>query len=158
MKFEHLVQINVPLNPLNPLIDSLTADQVWRGLVRKAENPLLFVYALDEFRILGRNADSIDRELRFGRLTIRDRVTFAAPEHITQVIEASAEVPASTLATSIEAPDTEQLYVRFRYETGSIAGGAPVDETTAAFLKQAYVEADNDVIRTIRRLAAEGKL
>lgn len=155
MKFEHLVQIN---DPLNPLIDPLTADQVWRGLVRKAECPLLFVYALDEFRILERDADSIERELRFGRLAIRDRVTFAQPARVTQVIEASAEVPASTLVTSIEAPDNERLFVRFSYTTGSIAGGVPVDETTAEFLRQAYIEADKDAIRTIRRLVAEGKL
>ena len=36
MKFEHLVQIN---DPLNPLIDSLTRDQLWRGLMRYIETP-----------------------------------------------------------------------------------------------------------------------
>ena len=40
MKFSHLVQIN---DSLNPLIDSLPREQLWRGLVMRAENPLLFV-------------------------------------------------------------------------------------------------------------------
>ena len=34
MKFEHLIEIN---DPLNPLIDTLSLEQVWRGLVLRAE-------------------------------------------------------------------------------------------------------------------------
>ena len=60
MKFQHVVRIN---HPQNPLIDSLTREQVWRGLVMKAENPLLFVPTLDSFKLLARHADSIEREL-----------------------------------------------------------------------------------------------
>ena len=40
MKFEHLIEIN---DPLNPLIDPLSVDQLWRGLVLRAESPKLFV-------------------------------------------------------------------------------------------------------------------
>ncbi|MHA0111691.1 AtaL-like protein, partial [Klebsiella pneumoniae] len=40
MKFNHLIQIN---DPLNPLIDSLTREQLWRGLVLRAESPRLFM-------------------------------------------------------------------------------------------------------------------
>jgi len=33
MKFEHLIEIN---DPLNPLIDALTLEHRWRGLVLRA--------------------------------------------------------------------------------------------------------------------------
>ena len=33
MKFEHLIEIN---DPLNPLIDALTVEQLWAGLVLSA--------------------------------------------------------------------------------------------------------------------------
>ena len=37
-------------------------------------------------------------------------------------------------------------------------GGPPADEMLQGFVRQAYVEADTDTIRTIRRLAVEGAL
>ena len=33
MNYEHLVQIN---DPLNPLLDTLTREQLWAGLVLRA--------------------------------------------------------------------------------------------------------------------------
>ena len=44
MKFVHLIEINATDNPL---IDPLSRDQLWRGLVLRAERPTLFVLALD---------------------------------------------------------------------------------------------------------------
>ena len=155
MKFQHLVQIN---DPLNPLIDPLSRAQVWRGLVTKAENPLLFVPTLDSFKLLARDADSIERELHFGRLVVRDRITFEAPERMRQETEASGELPAAMLVTSIEAPDEWQLFVRFDYTSHPPNGAPPVDPLYQRFIQQAYVEADTDAIRTIRRLVVEGKL
>ena len=59
MKFEHLIEIN---DPLNPLIDSLTREQLWRGLVLHAESPKLFVPHLDECDIVEREPGSGDLE------------------------------------------------------------------------------------------------
>jgi hypothetical protein len=155
LKFQHLIQVN---DPLIPLIDPLTREQVWRGLQLKAENPMLFVYALDSFNILSRDAESITRELRFGRAVIRDRVTFMPPDRMRQDIEANGDVPAATLLTTIETPDSEQLFVRFEYQTRPVPGAPPADEALQGFVRQAYVEADRDAIRTIRRLVADGTL
>jgi hypothetical protein len=77
---------------------------------------------------------------------------------IRQDIEAAGDVPAATLVTTIETPDSGQLFVRFEYETRPVEGAPAADEMTQGFVKQAYVEADKDSIRTIRRLVAEGKL
>ncbi|MBL8384734.1 MAG: DUF1857 family protein [Burkholderiales bacterium] len=155
MKFHHLVQVN---DPLQPLIEPLTPDQLWRGLVMKARDPLPFVYALDACTLLADTGTSVRRELRFGRTVIRDTITFLPPDRMRQDIEPSGEVPAATLWTTIEAPDALQLFVRFEYDTRPVAGAAPPDPRLEGFVKQAYVEADRDVIRTIRRLASEGRL
>lgn len=40
MNFEHLIQIN---DPSNPLVESLTREQLWEDLVLRAEQPQLFV-------------------------------------------------------------------------------------------------------------------
>ena len=155
MKFSHLVQVN---DPLNPLIDALTADQVWRGLVLRVENPMLFVYALDGFELLGRDGDTLRRELRFGRATVRDTVTFTPPTAIRHEVEAAGEIPAAALAVTIETPAAEHLLVRFDYETRAVNGAPPVEPFYQGFVKTAYVEADLDAIREIRQLAAEGRL
>ena len=155
MKFHHLVQVN---DPASPLIAPLSPAQVWRGLVLRAENPLLFVHALDGFTLQGRDGDVLTRELRFGKVAIRDRVTFQAPTRVRHDIEASAEVPEATLVISIEQPAPAQLFLRFDYETRPLAGAPPVEEVYQGFVKKAYVVADVDSVRMIRQLAAQGRI
>ena len=151
MRFSHLIQIN---DPFNPLIEPLTREQLWRGLVLRAENPLLFVLALDRFEILERADAGLARVLHFGKLALRDRVSFTPMRQVRYAIEAAADSPAATLAMTIEEPEPGALFVRFDYETLE-QGAAPLDEFYSSFAKQAYVEADLDTISTIRRLAAE---
>jgi hypothetical protein len=151
MQFSHLIQIN---DPFNPLIDPLSREQLWRGLVLRAENPMLFVLALDAFEIVERGDDMLARVLRFGKLTLRDRVKFEPMKQVRYEIEAAGDSPAGTLVMTIEEPEPEQLFVRFDYETVQCEA-APIDEFYSGFAKQAYVEADIDTVSTIRRLAPE---
>lgn len=155
MKFEHLVQIN---DPLNPLVDPMTREQLWAGIRRRAENPKEFVLALDSVELFDRDADSLGRALTFGKLTVRDRVHFIDCHQVRYEIEPSAEVPAATLTVSIEEPAPEQLFVRFAYDVKAVMGAASRDAYYDEFVKQAYVEADVDAIVTIRRLIGEGAL
>jgi hypothetical protein len=152
MKFSHLVQIN---DPLNPLIEPLSREQLWRGLVLRAENPLLFVLALDGFEIVERAENALERVLRFGTLRLRDRVSFSPMQQVHYAIEAAGDSPAATLTMTIEEPQAEQLFVRFDYETLHQGAAAPLDDFYSSFAKQAYIEADIDTISTIRRLATQ---
>ncbi len=155
MKFSHLIQVN---DPLDPLVDLLTREQLWRGLVLRAENPLLFVLALDGFEIVARSENELKRALHFGKLTLRDRVSFEPMRQVRYEIEAAADSPAATLTMTIEEPQPEQLFVRFAYETLQGGAAAPMDEFYGSFARQAYVEADIDTISTIRRLAQDEDL
>ena len=155
MKFSHLIQIN---DPLNPLIDPLSREQLWRGLVYRAENPLPFVLGLDDCRIVVRTEHTLRRELHFGSLTVRDRVTLDPMNQVRYETEAGGGLPASSLVMTIEEPGADELVVRFDYETLRRAGDAPGEQFYNAFLKKAYVEADIDTIRTIRRLVVENLL
>ena len=152
MKFTHLIQIN---DLLDPLIEPLSREQLWRGLVLRAENPLLFVLALDGFEILGRGENTLERELHFGKLALRDRVEFEPMNKVRYEIEAARDSPAATLVMTIEEPQADQLFVRFDYETLQDDTAAPLDEFYSSFAKQAYVAADIDTVSTIRRLALE---
>jgi Acetylaranotin biosynthesis cluster protein L len=152
MKFSHLIQIN---DPFNPLIDPLSREQLWRGLVLRAENPLLFVLALDRFEIVERGENTLSRVLQFGKLKLRDRVSFSPMQQVRYEVEAAQDSPAATLVMTIEEPEPDQLFVRFDYETLPDGTTAPLDAFYSSFAKQAYVEADIDTISTIRRLAEE---
>ncbi len=155
MKFSHLIQIN---DPLNPLIDPLSREQLWQGLVHRAENPLPFVLGLDAFEILEQADNRLTRELHFGNVRVRDRVTLDPMKRVRYETEAGGGLPASSLVMTIEEPAAELLFVRFEYETLRREGDAPGEAYYNAFLKKAYVEADIDTIRTIRRLVEEKKL
>ena len=113
MKFEHLIEIN---DPLNPLMDTLSVEELWRGLVLRAESPKLFVPHLDECVIEEREEHTFRRRLRYGKLVIEDRVVLQPMRVVTFEVAAQDEIPASSLTMTIESPNPGALWVRFRYE------------------------------------------
>ena len=155
MKFEHLIEIN---DPLNPLIDPITRDQLWRGLVLRADSPKLFVPHLDECTIDERESGSFRRVLRYGELQIVDRVILMPLEQVRYEIAEQGEISASSLTMTIESPSEHTLYVRFKYDDGHDAATDAANAMYDEFRKSAYQEADIDTIRVLRELAAAGRL
>lgn len=151
MEFGHLVQVN---DPRNPAIEPLTRDQLWQGLVARAERPAYFIIGMDDCQILSRGENALERQLRFGGLIVRDRVIFEPPVAVRYEIEASTEVPGGSLVMQIEEPQTGQLFVRFDYRLDVYAGGE--EAYISEFRKSAYQEADIDTVWMIRQLAASG--
>lgn len=154
MQFHHLIEIN---DPLNPLIDPLSREQLWRGLVLRAEAPALFMPHLDRCDILARSASSLSRELRYGELVIRDEVSFTPLQEVRYQVPAQRDIPASHLTMSIEEPQPDVFYVRFEYDDGTPDTTGSMDAYYNEFRRSAYYEADLDTIRIIRKLAAEGR-
>jgi hypothetical protein len=155
MIFEHLIEIN---DPLNPLIDAITREQLWRGLVLRAESPKMFVPHLDECTIGERESGTFTRRLRYGDLVIDDRVVLTPMQEVRVEVPAQGEISASSLSMSIEAPSEGVLYVRFRYDDGHAPSVDDVNKMYDEFKKSAYEESDIDTIRVLRELAAKGLL
>ena len=156
MRFVHLVKIN---DPLNPLIEPLTREQVWRGLVQRAERPEDFAPEMQSSRIIARGDASLVRELDFGSFRVRDRVRLVPMEEMLIETQAGEEVPSARLCITIEEPGPEQLDVRFEYEVQHPAETALLEENVCdQLLRQAYYEADLDCIRLVRQRAEEGLL
>ena len=155
MKFTHLVEIN---DPLNPLIEPLTRDELWRGLMLRASFPKLFVPWLDACDVAHRSVGAIDRELRYGDVIVRDHVTFLPQLQVQYRVPAQNDIPQSRLNMTIEEPQPGALFVRFEYDDDS----PDVPGTTEAFYNEfrrsAYEESDIDTIRMIRQLSSEGRL
>ncbi|TYQ05716.1 UNVERIFIED_ORG: uncharacterized protein DUF1857 [Zoogloea ramigera] len=155
MKFEHLIEIN---DPLNPLLDALTVEQLWSGLVLRAESPKLFVPQLDEAIIDERTDNSFRRRLRYGQLVIEDRVRLEPLQRVVYDVPAQNDITASTLTMSIEQPTPETLYVRFQYDDGHDAETDAANAMYDEFKRSAYKEADIDTVGMIRELATQGRL
>jgi len=154
MKFEHLVEVN---DFLNPLMESLSREALWAGLLRSAERPRDFLPNLDEALIVGRDAGRLDRELHFGSTVIRDHVRLKPLEEIEIRSEATPSIPAASRVIRIEEPAPGELFVRFLYERFP-QGHPPVAEEYAVALRNAWLQADRDLIARIRYLAGEPPL
>ncbi|WDZ95670.1 SRPBCC family protein [Herbaspirillum sp. WKF16] len=155
MKFNHLIQIN---DPLNPLIDPLTREQLWRGLIMRAEAPKLFMPHLDDCRLDDKSLDSVRRELRYGELVIRDKVTYLPQIQVLYEVPAQGEIAASRMSMTIEEPQEGVLFVRFEYDDGQPDTGDSSEAFYNEFRRSAYKEADIDTVRVIRELTVRGEL
>ncbi|MDR5731624.1 SRPBCC family protein [Caballeronia sp. LZ025] len=152
MNFEHLIQIN---DPHNPLVASLTREQLWEGLVLRAEQPQLFVLGLDSCAILSRDGDIMERELHYGQAVVRDRVTLYPNDSVRYDILPTAEHVGGSLTMAIEQPDALQLFLRFTYSTTLPENDHPTpdERQTQEIVKSAYRESDIDTVRLIRQYA-----
>lgn len=154
MKFTHLIEVN---DRTNPLLTPLSLQQLWRGLVLRADTPDLFMPHLDEYTIVERSDTRMLRELRFGSVVLRDQVTLVAPQQVRYQVPAQGGIAASQLDMTIEEPRPNLLTVRFAYQDENAGEGA-AEQMYEEFRRSAYEEADIDTIVIIRQLAAEGRL
>jgi hypothetical protein len=148
LNFEHLIQIN---DPLNPLVESMTREQLWEGLVLRAEQPQLFVLGLDSCTILSRTDGTMERELHYGHATVRDRVTLTPNESVRYDILATDAHVGGSLTMAIEQPDALQLFLRFAYRTTLPTADDEDARRTSEIVKSAYRESDIDTVRLIRQ-------
>jgi hypothetical protein len=156
MRFEHLVEVN---DPLQPLLTEVSRAQLRRGLLRRAERPAEFVLGLagatiDE-RVDEPGQVRLGRTLDFGSFRVRDRVLVSDDGSVTEV-EAGATHAAGRLTIRIEEPRAGSLFLRFVYESDD--GAADADAVVGKLREQAYRSADIDTVWRIRDLVERGEL
>jgi hypothetical protein len=154
LNFEHLIQIN---DPLNPFVEAMTREQLWEGLVLRAEQPQLFVLGLDSCTILSRTESTLERELHYGQVSVRDRVTLLAKDSVRYDILATETYVGGSLTMSIEQPDELQLFLRFEYATTLPVSDDQDARQTQEIVKSAYRESDIDTVRLIRQYVQSPK-
>jgi hypothetical protein len=151
MKFEHLVEINDPGNPLIPL---MTLDELWRGLMFRAEDATHFLPGLEACVILERGDCLLQRRLDFGKAAIEDCVTWSRFEWISFAVAPTESHAGGTLTITIEEPAEDHLFLRFAYATTLGESANDEDGAYAEFVKSAYHESDIETVRVIRMLLA----
>jgi hypothetical protein len=154
LKFEHLVIVN---EPANPLIADLSREQLWFGLLCRAEDPRPFLPGLDACTIVERSDNVLVRDLQFGKVLIRDRVELTPMQSVSFESEPTDEHAGGRLTITIEEPEPDALMLRFVYRTTLPEGGLDPDGAFAEFVKAAYHESDLDTVRVIRMIAESGR-
>ena len=149
MNFEHLIQIN---DPTNPLLEALTRQQLWTGLMARAKHPVPFLPGLESCEIVEQSAAGLLRVLRFGQATIHDRVTWESEEWVRFDVVPAANHAGGSLTISIEEPETGGLFLRFAYRTSLPEATTGEALRYAEYVKSAYHESDIDTVRLIRDL------
>ncbi len=155
MKFEHVIQVN---DLDNPMVQVITREQLWRGLVLRAETPEYFMAHLDACTLSDKTISSVNRVLRYGQVIIHDTVTYLPQIQVHYQVPAQGELPSSHMRMVIEEPEVNALYVCFEYEDDV---SQAEDEAVAFyndFRRSAYKDADTETIRLIRELAEQGRL
>ncbi len=155
MNFEHLIQIN---DLSNPLVETLSRDQLWAGLCHRIEDATPFLPGLERCTIVERHADHLLRRLDFGAAVIHDRVTQAEQQWVCFEVLPSDHHAGGSLTITIEEPEPEVLFLRFAYTTTFAAAANPEEQAYIEYIKSAYQQSDLDCVRVIRTLAAEGTL
>lgn len=151
MHFEHLIEIN---DLANPMVPNLTRDEVWFGLLCRAEDPRPFLPGLEACEILTREDTVLTRRLDFGQVVIHDTVRWEPLHWISFESHANDEHPAGLLTISIEhpEPETPAIFLRFAYRTG-LSETVGEDAKYAEFIRSAYHQSDVDTVRVIRMIA-----
>jgi hypothetical protein len=155
MNFEHLIQIN---DLQNPLVEILTRDQLWTGLLHRVEDATPFLPGLERCTIVERHADYLMRELNFGSAIIHDRVTMEHGHWVRFDIQPSAQHAGGSLTITIEEPEPGALFLRFAYATTFAVAANSEERAYIEYVKSAYQQSDLDCVSVIRTLTAGGTL
>ncbi len=150
MKYEHLVQVN---DPDNPMLSVLGREELWFGLLCRAEDPRAFLPGLERCVIVEREDMVLVRDLHFGGAVIRDRVELVPQQAISFHTEANAQHVGGSLTIRIEEPESGVFFLRFAYATGLDDDPSSEDARYVEFVKSAYRESDIDTLRVIRMLS-----
>lgn len=159
MQYEHLVQMGAK----DPSGQSggISRDEIWQGLVLRAEHPMRFDENISEACVTQRGDNTLVREVRFGSLLIVENIVFQPRHEVRYRTEATEQHPASERIVRIEEPQEGVFFLRFSHHTQIEANN---DAETAElsrllpYLQSAYREADLDTARKIVELAAAGQL
>jgi Domain of unknown function (DUF1857) len=143
----HTLPVNVPDEP------RLDRQQVWEGLVLKANNALPFVPAMTYCEVTQRHSDTVfDRDIDFRGQRFTERITLEPPHRVTFTRIAGPVL--GTIANEI-IDGNEGLALRFSFAlvvTG-VAGGSAEEQAYADSMTGDYLQAVAATLNAMRRLA-----
>ena len=152
----HQLPVNVPGQP------SLSRQQVWDGLVLKANNALPFVPSMTYCEVTQRHSEVVfDRDIDFRGERFTERITLE-PRHRVTFTRIAGPVLGTIVneiergATEIEgAEDDLRLRFSFALVVAGVEGGSAAEQEYADSMTGDYLKAVAATLNAIRRLAED---
>ena len=142
----HALPVNEPGEP------ALTRDDVWDGLVLKADNALPFVPSMTFCEVTDRISDTVfDRDIDFRGDRFTERITLEKPHRVTFTRIAGPVL--GTIANEVEG-DGDDLQLRFSFAlvvTG-VEGGSADEQKYADSMTGDYLKAVAATLAAMRRI------
>ncbi|MEU9047193.1 MULTISPECIES: SRPBCC family protein [unclassified Kitasatospora] len=138
------VRVNDPANPDEV---HLTRDDVWAGLVRKAENAVPVVAAMDECTVLERTERGLIREVVFHGERVREEIVFHPKTRVSFFRD--DEAARWVIHNDID-EDEHGLTLTFRGELD--LGGGEAEEAAATRMHGGYLLAIQTTLKLTREV------
>jgi hypothetical protein len=153
----YTLSVSVDVNP-SGVTPTLTQEQVWRGLMMKAENAVLFVPRMQACTVLERWSDGLLREVVNDGNRFREKITFAPPVEV--LFERVGTEDNAGWITNVISESDHGLLLTFTFAV-NLPGAAPGTEEErhkGAAMKESYVGAVKATLARVRQLVGERKL
>jgi hypothetical protein len=153
----YTLSVAVDVNPAG-VTSRLTQDQVWRGLMIKAENAVLFVPRMQACTVLERWSDGLLREVVNDGHRFREKITFSPPVEV--LFERVGTEDNAGWITNVISESEHGLLLTFTFAV-NLPGAAPdtaEERTKGEAMKASYVGAIKATLARVRELVTEGKL
>jgi hypothetical protein len=153
----YTLSVSVDVNPPGAT-PRLTQEQVWRGLMMKAENAVLFVPRMSACTVLERWSDGLLREVVNDGNRFREKISFAPPVEV--LFERVDNEDNAGWITNVISESDHGLLLTFTFAV-NLPGAKPGTEEErqkGAAMKDSYIGAVKATLARVRELVGEGKL
>jgi len=135
----------------------LTREQLWQGLVMKAENALPFVGAMESCRVLERYDDGFLREIVLRGERMRERITLTAP---VEVRFERRDTDYSGWITNVIHDSDRGLVLSFSFAIRfpGCAEGSAEERAQGDAVRESYLAAVASTLAATRRFVTEGAI
>jgi hypothetical protein len=153
----YTLSVAVDVNPAG-VMPRLSQEQVWRGLVMKAENAVLFVPRMQSCTVLQRWSDGLLREVVNDGNRFREKITFSPPVEV--LFERVDTEDNAGWITNVISESEHGLLLTFTFAVNlpGTTPGTPEERAKGEVMKDSYVGAVKATLARVRQLIGEGKL
>lgn len=144
------VLVNPPGEPVQ-----LTRDDMWEGLVMKAENALPFVPAMTKCEVIERTDDTILRTIEFRGQELGERITFTPGSQVR--FERTSGPVMGTIQNDLDEDEDGNLRLTFSFdlEIVGVEAGSEQEREYEATMTGDYLKAAAATLAAVRRMVAE---
>jgi ketosteroid isomerase-like protein len=149
-----LIELSQTIRINDGTVPELSVDDVWAGLVEKAENPLPYVEAITQCEVVERFDGGLIRDIVHGG-PVREVVTFY-PQRRVHFVRIHGSVR-GTIDNEIVLDDGEHvLRFTFRLLIDGLVEGSPEEAEIGERMQHDYLDAVRTTLRAVRERIASG--